>query len=83
MTKPRHTYTPEQLLANVAHSLGGIYAERGNDGAVRDVRALFELCQQQRLLIEWWEEVCHVKCPGTREIAEVVRNLEDGKEEAK
>jgi hypothetical protein len=72
--------TTMQLLEAVGQRLSGPYLERMGDPAVSDVRELFELCQQQRLLIEQWEELCKMRCKGAVEIAEMVRSVAGGQD---
>ncbi len=90
MTHPRTGYirsrlllTPEQLLADIGSRLDGCYAARSEEASIADLEALRELCQQQKATLDAWELVCHMRCPGSQGIAEMVRGADECKEDCK
>jgi hypothetical protein len=65
----------DDLLADIAGRLDRAFGRRGSEQVQRDLVALFELCQQQRMVIEQWEAVCQMHCRGAEDIAGLVRSI--------
>jgi len=77
MIRPRAEQTVAELLEAIGQRLAGPYVERrGSDPALVDLWALLEVCQQQHQVITQWEHICHMNCPGTRDMAALVRAVE-------
>jgi len=81
LIRPRALLSACALLADVSWRVDHAYGSaRGGDPMLADLTAVLELAQQQRLLIEQWEALCRMRCPGTEYIAEMVRAMEEGQD---
>ncbi len=75
--RSRVTLTPEQLLADIGSRMERCYSARAGESSIADLEALIELCRQQRATIVAWELVCHMRCPGSQGVAELVRCMDE------
>ena len=75
----RSDLNTSQLLEGIGRRIDTAYCVREvGVGSIilSDLRALYELCQQQRLILDDWGRCCKRTCPGVAEVVALVDTVD-------